>query len=139
MKTTVKVYVKGAKGLDSFTTAINLSREEAINYYLDKVWNVGSGEHDYFAKCYKVEVLTPITELEKYARDEQFLYMLLSRLQMDCNFYVGCGGRNSKNLWAGSEAAHINEMKAIHNYLNPTPEWLTMEQIEEFDKQMIIK
>lgn len=139
MKTTVKVYLKGAKGLDSFTTSINLSREEATNYYLDKVWNVGSGEHDYFAKCYKVEVLTPITELETYARDDKFLYMLLSRLKMDCNYYLGYGNRNKDILWSDNEAAHINEMKQIHNYLNPKPEWLTIEQIDEFEKQMIIK
>lgn len=82
--------------------------------------------------------MSTITVLTDYARDDNFLYMLLSRLQMDCNYYVGCGGRVSKYLWAGDEKLHINEMKEIHNYLNPKPEWLTMEQIDEFEKQMVV-
>lgn len=58
MITKVKVYVKGTKGLDSFITGIRLSKEEAIKYYLNKTWNIGRGEYDYFATCYKVEVLS---------------------------------------------------------------------------------
>lgn len=56
-KTSVRVHYKGAKGLDSFATTINLNKGDAINYYLDKKLNVGDGEHDYIVKCYKVEVL----------------------------------------------------------------------------------
>ena len=81
--------------------------------------------------------MSTITVLTDYARDDNFLYMLLSRLQMDCNYYVGYGGRVSKHLWAGEEKLHINEMKGIHNYLNPKPEWLTMEEINELEKKMI--
>lgn len=60
MKTSIKVHLKGSKGLDSFSTTINLSKDKAIEYYLNKTWNIGSGEFDYFAKCYKVEVLKTI-------------------------------------------------------------------------------
>lgn len=76
-----------------------------------------------------------ITDLSKYARNDEFLYMLLSRLQGDCRFYLGNGNRNKKYLWALDETDHINEMKAIYNYLEIKPEWLTLEEIAEFEKQ----
>ena len=42
---------------NNFSTRINLSEEEAKEYYLDKWWNVGRGEHDHFEYCYKVEII----------------------------------------------------------------------------------
>lgn len=66
-----------------------------------------------------------------------FNYMLLGRLQMDCNYYLGNGGRHPKHLWAGNEEDQIAEMKKLWNGLKEKPEWLTMEDILEFEKQMI--
>lgn len=83
----------------------------------------------------KLLIMKAITDLTKYSKNEQYLYMLLSRMKMDCNFYLGYGNRNKKYLWGGSEEAHINEMKCIHNYLEKKPEWLTMSEIENFEKQ----
>lgn len=38
------------------------------------------------------------------ARDYKFEYMLLNRLQCDCNYYLGHGGRNAQHcLWAHDE------------------------------------
>lgn len=42
---------------DYFTTRINLSFEEAKEYYLNKSWNIGFGQHDLYKKCIKVELL----------------------------------------------------------------------------------
>lgn len=56
-KTIVKVYLRGKDGnLDNFITPINLSENEARNYYLGKWWNMGT-ETDRMMKCYKVDIL----------------------------------------------------------------------------------
>jgi len=71
--------------------------------------------------------------------DEKFRYQLLDRMRCDCLYYLGNGNRQKKYLWAGNEADHIAYMKAIWNSFpaDAKPEWLTLEQIEEFEKQMI--
>lgn len=71
--------------------------------------------------------------------DKRFRYMMLDRLRQDCEYYLGYGGRSVNNLWSEDEKTHIQNMKDIWNSFdeNDKPEWLTMEQIEEFEKRMI--
>ena len=66
-----------------------------------------------------------------------FKYQLLSRLQMDCEYYLNNGKRNPKHLWALNEQDHIKEMKEIYNGLDEKPEWLKWEDILTYEKQMI--
>jgi hypothetical protein len=68
-----------------------------------------------------------------------FDYMMLSRLESDCKYYLGNGNRNKKHLWAGDAKAQIKEMKKLYNELpeNRKPEWLTYEEILEYEKLMI--
>ena len=44
-----------------------------------------------------------LTVEEIVNRDKTFRYMLLSRLQSDCDYYLHYGGRYPKVLWAGDE------------------------------------
>jgi hypothetical protein len=69
-------------------------------------------------------------------KPNEFSYMMLGRLQSDNDYYLGYGNRNPKRLWAGSVDAQIAEMKRLWNLLEVKPEWLTMEQIEDYEKQM---
>jgi hypothetical protein len=62
---------------------------------------------------------------------------MLSRLQQDCEYYLKNGHRCDKYLWAGNPADQIKEMKKIYNELDEKPEWLTLEQIEDFEKKMV--
>ena len=73
---------------------------------------------------------------DKY--EPRFRYMMLDRLRQDCNYYLGYGCRNPKNLWAGNERAQIENMKALWNTFpkEDTPEWLTWEDILEFERRM---
>lgn len=79
---------------------------------------------------------------EKYLSEnsygKSFLYMLLDRLRIDCDFYLGFGNRHSKYLWAGNEADQIGYMKAIWNMLSDSekPEWLTYDKILEYEMKM---
>lgn len=43
----------------------------------------------------------------------KFDYMLLDRLAQDCEYYLGNGNRNAKQLWAGSEQAQIDKMREL--------------------------
>lgn len=65
-------------------------------------------------------------------------YMMLSRLQSDCEYFLGFGNGCVKHLWAGSVDSQIEEMKTLW-YGFPTdakPEWLSLEQIAEYEKRM---
>ena len=70
--------------------------------------------------------------------DEKFRYQLLSRMQMDCNYYLGNGNRNIKHLWAENEEEQIEVMKYIGNSFadDEKPEWLTWEDILNYEGEM---
>lgn len=70
--------------------------------------------------------------------EKKFRYMMLDRLRQDCNYYLGYGKRGPKSLWAGEEKAQIQTMKDIWNTFekNDTPEWLTWEDILEYERKM---
>lgn len=67
-----------------------------------------------------------------------FNYMMLSRLESDVLYYLGCGNRNPRHLWAGNEIEHIKEMKNLYNSfpINAKPQWLNMSKILAYDKLM---
>ena len=71
----------------------------------------------------------------------KFDYMLLDRLAQDCEYYLGNGNRNAKQLWAGSEQAQIDKMRELWDAMpaDGKPEWLTREQIDNYAKQMGVK
>lgn len=70
--------------------------------------------------------------------DLRFRYMLLDRLQADCEYYLGYGNRNSRRLWAGSEAEQIEFMIKLYDSFkeDEKPLWLTREKIMEYSKEM---
>ena len=72
------------------------------------------------------------------AHDAKFRYQMLSRLQMDCRYWLGNGNRHDKHLWAGNVKDHIDLMLDLHRSFSEDdkPEWLSYEQIIEFAGQM---
>lgn len=73
--------------------------------------------------------------------DDRFRYQLLSRMKSDCDYYLGNGNRCAKHLWGEDEVKHIAYMKALWNSFgtNDKPEWLTFEQILEYEQKIGIK
>ena len=63
-------------------------------------------------------------------------YRLLSRLKADCDYYLGAGGRAEKHLWAGSVEAQITKMRELYDALPEKPEWLTEQDIDNYESQM---
>jgi hypothetical protein len=69
--------------------------------------------------------------------DYRYYYMLLSRLQQDCNYYLGHGGRDAKHaLWAHDEQEQIDKMRELYNMLPEKPEWITLEDIDNYAREM---
>lgn len=82
-------------------------------------------------------VISPKIKTEsKDNEDSEYNYMLLSRLKSDCDYFLGNGNRYEKHLWAGNVDDQIAKMKELYNKLPEKPEWLTMEDIENYEKEM---
>ena len=74
--------------------------------------------------------------------DVKFNYMLLNRLQEDCEYYIKHPGKGAaRQLWAGDEQKQIDKMRELWNSFaeDAKPQWLTMEQIDEYAKKMGVK
>lgn len=69
----------------------------------------------------------------------KFRYKLLGRLRTDCKFYLTHANRCPKCLWAGNEKEQIDTMTRIYESFqaDEKPEWLTMDEIREFGRQML--
>ena len=67
--------------------------------------------------------------------DTKFKYMLLSRLQSDCNYFLGNGNKSSR-LWGGTVKEHIEAMRNMHNDIKVKPEWLTLDEIDDYERKM---
>lgn len=72
-------------------------------------------------------------------KDDTFRYQLLSRMQSDCDYFLGNGNRHTKHLWADNARDHIACMKALwHSFSEDgKPEWLPYDKILDYEKQMV--
>lgn len=106
----------------------------AANYY-GYDWSEHKEAHNSLGDCYAtLHVYKEINEVIKNQKSE---YMLLGRLQMDCNYYLGAGNRNSKHLWAGTPKEQIEKMKELYSKLVVKPEWLSEKNISDYEKAML--
>ena len=74
----------------------------------------------------------------KESDDKKFRYSMLGRLKSDCDYFLGNGNRNERHLWAHTVDEQIAKMKELHNSFadDEKPEWLTMDQIDEYERKM---
>jgi hypothetical protein len=82
----------------------------------------------------KILSYTKFNESEDSTR---YTYMMLSRLQQDCDYFLGHGNGAEKHLWAGSVEGQISEMRKLWNELEIKPEWISKENIDEYEKKML--
>ena len=68
--------------------------------------------------------------------NSEFQYKMLDRMKSDCEYYLGYGNRSTKYLWGKSVEKHIEAMRRIWNELKEEPMWLSMEQIDEYERKM---
>ena len=76
---------------------------------------------------------------EPLPREESFAYQMLGRLKSDCDYFLGNGFGYEPHLWAGTVEKQIKEMRDRWNAFadEDKPEWLTMEQINEYERNML--
>ena len=92
--------------------------------------------------CYPIKEKYNIVFKTKYTESPyKFNYMMLSRLESDCKYYLGYGNRYKNHLYYKDEQEHIDEMKKLYNSFpdSEKPEWLTWEQLLEYENNMINK
>lgn len=79
-----------------------------------------------------------MSEFNWILQSDKFKYQMLSRLKMDCDYYLGNGNRNKKHLWAENEEKQFEAIKEIWNTFSDDdkPEWLTREDISNYEIQM---
>lgn len=73
------------------------------------------------------------------ARNEpRFRYMMLDRMRQDCEYAIRNDFRSGNSLWAKDAKRQIEVMKQLWMSFpkEDTPEWLTWEQILEFENKM---
>ena len=66
----------------------------------------------------------------------KFKYMLLDRLKNDCEYFLDAGNGDERALLAGSVAKQIEEMKKLYEQLSEKPEWLSSDDINNYEKEM---
>ena len=81
--------------------------------------------------------------IERFYRDlendkYEFEYMLLGRMRSDCEYYLGYGNRNNSRLYGNDPKQHIDRMKELWKVFpaDKKPEWLTWEQLLNYEKAM---
>jgi hypothetical protein len=81
-----------------------------------------------------------IKKFENYKsneNDDTFNYQMLSRLQSDCDYFLGYGNGYINNLHFKNIEEHISEMKKLWNNFDEKPEWLSYDEIENYENKMI--
>lgn len=70
--------------------------------------------------------------------DENFRYAFLSRLKLDCDYFLTYGSKNEKHLWAGNVTEQIEKMEELWKSFpeGEKPEWLTWEDIQNYKIKM---
>ena len=76
---------------------------------------------------------------EPLPKDKAFQYSMLGRLKSDCDYFLGYGNGYEPHLWAGTVEKQIAEMKRrwLEFDEDEKPEWLTMEDIENYERRML--
>ena len=90
------------------------------------------------------EPYTMVTEQiecdEPFARHpREYDYMMLSRLEMDCKYFLGYGNGYEGHLYYKEANKHCDEMLKLYESFSESdkPEWITLETIEKYRTAMI--
>lgn len=125
--------------------------DESGNLYFDE----NNGEHglDLYTGAYRdscgeicgepIVRVTESIECEKpFMRNPmEFEYQMLSRMQGDCEYFLGYGNACSWYLEGEDINTHCDCMKKCYDSFpaGDKPEWITLEQIEGYRKRMLKK
>lgn len=125
---------------------------ETTEGHILKDLNCSFGRKDlYTASSFDGEPNTSVDNTEKYSEikfcyiglqettdENRHKYILLSRMVADCEYSLKFGNGSTNHLWADGVPEQIAEMKKLYRSFNDAdkPEWLTLEQILEYEIKM---
>ena len=66
----------------------------------------------------------------------RFDYMLLGRLKMDCDYFLGFGNRDASKLWAGSIEGQLQKMTELWEKCKPF--WLKRKKLNQYKRKMLM-
>lgn len=90
-------------------------------------------------------ILTKEEFMKEYGSTNEFHYMLLDRMRSDCDYYLNvelpmnCQKEYNHLLAHHDPKAQITYMRYLWEIVPEKPEWLTMEQIDEYANKMGVK
>ena len=128
-----------------FYLALNYGYNEELDLHTCSPSDDMDGEPDAPLKR-DYEIINPITDREKRMKQYQFQYMMLGRLISDCRAFFGdgredessdCRYKNECFIWGKDIKVLVVEIKKLWHQIpeDIKPEWMTWEEVEEFEKQ----
>ena len=92
------------------------------------------GEPDKMIEC-EIKILNPLSEREERMKEFKFDYMMLDKWRTCCNYYDSAAHFNNAHVSTISEI--IEDMKDRWNKIpdDLKPEWLTWDDILDFEKK----
>ena len=93
--------------------------------------------HEVFERIAQMEFENNLKN-EVLDQNNEYKYQMLSRLQCDCQYFLGNGNCHEKHLWANNLDNHILAMKMIYESFNEQdkPVWINNEMIDLYKDQM---
>ena len=109
------------------------NNETSVVYRLSPATD-SEGEPEKMIEC-KIVITNPRSEREERERAFRFDYMMLSRMQTDCNYYKSKEHFNRSH--ASTWEQYIEEMKRLWKKFpeDLKPEWISWEEILEYEKK----
>lgn len=130
-----------SKDTGTYFGDVNLTKAGKDRDLSRAAWHTYSGNDPYEGEPesrMKDDIIVNIVNPEKiptdYQRNE---YELLYRLKSDCDYFLGNGNGYEGHLWAHSVDKQIAKMRELYDQLEEKPEWLTSEDIDRYEQEML--
>lgn len=68
---------------------------------------------------------------------DRYTYAFLSRLKQDNDYFLGNGDGYTQGLFMGNVKDQISLMRGLYDALKVKPEWLTKDDIDDYEKKMV--
>ena len=120
-----KFIIENVKKISGDVTMRDITFEDTVGIPINRIENI-----DFVRSLLAEQSIDKTQPFE----DE---YRLLSRLKSDCEYFLSTGARAEKHLWAGSVDEQIDKMREIYDLLPEKPEWLSKQDIDNYERQMI--
>lgn len=130
----------GGSTNEEYITSMAIISEEERNTVLEH-WNQYQERNEsQFERDYMNSAMQKRTEQVEDIETElkSFNYMMLDRLRIDCDYFLGNGNGQLKHLYYKDVDKHIEKMKKIYNSFSEEekPEWISLNDINNYKDKM---